>query len=728
MSKVVTVTGDVERVTFENENTGFRVLQLGRVQGELGRRARLTVVGTAPAVGPGTRVRASGQLVDDARHGEQLRADSIVLLLPETREGVERYLASGVLPGVGEVIAKRIVDTFGTETLTVLDSQPERLTQVPGISAKRVGAIKQHWSEHRAESTTLVLLQSFGMSPQLARRVLRTYGERTATIVQQSPYRLALDVWGVGFKTADKIAEAAGIGREHPERLEAGTLHELSRVSEQGHVFITREELVTQTAEMLAVDQRLVDGAIDRLWAAERVVIEDGAVALARLFEAERKLAALINDYLSTEVAAVSGVDKAVQRFETETSIELSDQQKAAVTAAATNRVVIITGGPGVGKTTLVRAIVAVFAAAQQSLHLAAPTGRAAKRLSESTRHDAWTIHRLLEFDPRHVAFKRNADCPLDDGIVLIDEASMLDLLLALAVAEALPKSGRLILVGDVDQLPSVGPGAILRDLVTSRSIPVVRLDTIFRQSNQSLIVKNAHRLLQGSLPESGNAADQKSDFFWIERRDADQAASDLVHLVTKRIPERFGFDPRREIQVLTPMHRGAAGTVELNRRLQESFNPDAEGIQLGAATVRVGDKIMQTRNDYEREVFNGDTGWVVDLNAQLRELVVDYDGRLVRYGSEDLDALVLAYAISIHKSQGSEYPVVVVPILTTHFVMLTRNLVYTAITRARRLCVLVADPRALRIALGEDRREARFTRLAQRLVEAGTLAAAPSS
>lgn len=723
MPKVVTVTGEIERVTFENENTGFRVLQLGRVEGELGRRPRLTVVGTAPAVGPGTRVRATGQLVDDARHGEQLRAESVVLLLPESKEGIERYLASGVLPGVGEVLAKRIVTAFGSETLTVLDSQPERLTQVPGISAKRVGVIKQHWAEHRSESTALVLLQGHGMSPQLARRVLRAYGERTASVVQQYPYRLALDIWGIGFKTADKIAESVGIGREHPERLEAGVLHQLSQISERGHVFVVRTELAKQAAAMLEVDEQLVDGAIARLWASERVTVEDGAVALSRLFEAEQRIACLLGRYARAAVGALSGVDRAIARFEDETRLELSSEQRAAVWAASEKRVVVITGGPGVGKTTLVRAIVHMFERAELSVRLAAPTGRAAKRLSESTGHEASTIHRLLEFDARSLVFKRNADCPLDEGVVLIDEASMLDLLLALAVIEALPKDGRLVLVGDVDQLPSVGPGAVLRDLVMSNVVSVVRLETIFRQSNQSQIVTNAHRLQQGRLPAPSTPNSEHNDFFLIERRDPEQAAADLVQLVTRRIPERFGFDPRRDIQVLTPMHRGTAGTIELNRRLQEALNPDGIGVILGGATVRVGDKVMQTRNDYEREVFNGDSGWVQDIDPGKRQLSVNFDGRIVRYESEDLDALVLAYAISIHKSQGSEYPAIVIPILTTHFVMLNRNLIYTAVTRARRLCVLVADPRALRIALGEDRKEARFTRLSTRLAQAAASA-----
>jgi exodeoxyribonuclease V alpha subunit len=375
--------------------------------------------------------------------------------------------------------------------------------------------------------------------------------------------------------------------------------------------------------------------------------------------------------------------------------------------------VVVITGGPGVGKTTLVRAIVDVFESAKIAVHLAAPTGRAAKRLSEATGHEAKTLHRLLEFDPRSGGFRRGADLPLEDGVLLVDEASMVDLQLALAVAEALPQNGRFILVGDIDQLPSVGPGAVLRDFVTSGQVPVVRLDVIFRQSGQSQIVENAHRLQQGQLPRKSKKSEQQSDFFVVERSDAEQAASDIIHLVTKRIPERFGFDPKRDIQVLTPMHRGAVGTQELNQRLQAALNPDGPSVSLRGAVLRVGDKVMQTHNDYEREIFNGDSGTVVEVSEEDRSIVVDFDGRLVTCEDDELDHITLAYAISIHKSQGSEYPAIVVPVLTAHFVMLTRNLIYTAMTRGKRLCVLVADPRALRIAVSEDRKEARYTRLA---------------
>jgi exodeoxyribonuclease V alpha subunit len=467
---------------------------------------------------------------------------------------------------------------------------------------------------------------------------------------------------------------------------------------------------------MLEVDEAHVQAGIDALWASGRVVVEADDIYLSYLHQAEVDVATHLHRLLHAAGLELSGWERAIAAFEKSSGYPLSEEQRQSVQSVAHEKVLVITGGPGVGKTTIVRAILRVFQLARLTVSLAAPTGRAAKRLSESTGQNAVTLHRLLEYEPRLHAFKRDEDSPLEAQAVVVDEASMVDIQLAQALLAALPSEGRLVLVGDVDQLPSVGPGAFLHDVIESRAVPTMRLHQIFRQSEQSSIVRNAHAILNGEEPASDEGADDGAEFFVIPKRDSEEAAEAIRQLVTKRIPQRFGLDPQREIQVLTPMHRGAAGTLELNRILQQSLNPGQDGIEHKNETVRLGDKVMQIKNDYEKEAFNGDVGRVVELDVEAARLAVDFDGRLVRYVGREVDALRLAYAISIHKSQGSEYPAVVVALQTSHFPMLSRNLLYTAVTRAKRLCVLIADPRALRVALGELRREQRSTGLGQRL------------
>jgi exodeoxyribonuclease V alpha subunit len=715
----VTVIGEVERVTFENEESGFRVLRVGSLEGEGARSGSVAVVGTFPAVGPGMRVRITGDFQQDARHGEQLKAESLVPVAPSTLDGLTRYLGSGIIPGVGPAFAQRIVGHFKMESLDVLDREPARLREVAGIGARRAEQIAKTWAAERALNGVMLLLQSHGASAELAARIVRHYGDRAASVVEQSPYRLALEVRGIGFKTADRLARSLGIAGDHPERVQAGALHELEGATGEGHTYAPRDALIARTSEMLGVGEAHVESALDHLWAAGRVVLEHDRVYLARLHRAEVELARGLARLVTDRVIPLPNVPAALAAFEVRAGLTLAPAQRRALEVAAAQHVTVITGGPGVGKTTIIKALVDVFERERLTVRLAAPTGRAAKRLSEASAREATTLHRLLEFDPRLMRFQRDEQSPVDADVIVVDEASMIDLPLAAALVLALPTAARLVIVGDADQLPSVGPGAFLRDVLASGVADSVRLNEIFRQAGESRIVQNAHRILHGEMPESAPPDDPKSDFFVVTSADPSKAADTLLRVVLERIPERFGFTPGRQIQVLTPMHRGPVGTLALNERLQQALNAGGSVIPQGGGRLRIGDRVMQTRNDHQREVYNGDLGVVSSLDAESGVVRVTFDQREVEYETADLEALVLAYATSIHKSQGSEYPAVVVPLLTSHFVMLSRNLLYTAVTRAKKLCVLVADPRALKLALAEVRREDRVTGLVDRLRQA---------
>jgi exodeoxyribonuclease V alpha subunit len=721
------LTGQIELVNFTNAETGFTIARV-RVEG---RDHPVTVVGTLLAPVPGEVLEMEGEFTHHPRFGEQFKVERFTTTVPATVHGIRRYLGSGLIKGLGPVMAGRIVDRFGNETLDVIDRQIERLAEVEGIGPKRIALLSEAWRAQREIREVMLFLQSHGVGTGYAVRIFRRYGGRAAALVRENPYRLATEIEGIGFLTADRIAEKIGFPRDAPMRVAAGILYVLQGLAEEGHVFFPEGALSERVRESLAVGPDLIAEGLRSLAAAQQLVIEaalpdaagaaagERAVFLAGLYRCELQAAAKLKALLEVPARPPAlDAEKALAWVERRLAIELSENQREAVRAAAGKKLLVITGGPGTGKTTIVTAILKIFLHLRARVLLAAPTGRAAKRLSEATGQEARTIHRLLEYHPQRGGFQRDEQNPLDGDLLIVDEASMIDTLLAHHLLKAVPPAARLVLVGDVDQLPSVGPGSVLADIIDSGAVPVVRLTDIFRQASRSRIVVNAHRINEGLMPEpgAGAAEDPGQDFFFIEREDPEQALAVILDLVTRRIPRRFGFDPMSEIQVLTPMHRGVVGASNLNRRLQAALNPGEGGVARGELVFRPGDKVMQVRNNYDKEVFNGDIGRIGTVAMDRRELTVLFDGRELTYDFAELDEIVLAYAVSVHKAQGSEYPAVVFPVLTQHYLLLQRNLLYTAVTRARRLAVIVGTRRALTLALKSTRRTRRFTRLRARL------------
>jgi exodeoxyribonuclease V alpha subunit len=712
-----TLSGIIERVIAHSADSGHAVL---RVQAS-GRRELVTVVGHLPSAVAGEYVEASGEWVQHREYGLQFKADSLRTTPPHTAAGIEKYLGSGLVKGIGPHFARKIVEVFGERTLAVIDESPSFLKEVKGIGARRLQRIRESWCQQKAVRGIMVFLQSYGIGTARAVRIYKTYGEQAVELVQANPYRLATDIWGIGFQTADELAVRLGIDRASPLRARAALAYKLQQFSNQGHVGYPEARVVEETAALTGIDRSIVEAAVEDARRAEELVREPGGdeswLYLKPLFLAEVGVARSLRQ-LCEGPHPLGRIDTAAMLdwVEQRMGLELAPNQRDAIQQALTRKVLVITGGPGTGKTTIVRGILEAFRARGVRCALCAPTGRAAKRLTETTGREARTIHRLLEFEPGLGGFKRNRDRPLDVELVVVDEASMVDVALMNRLAQAVPQKACLVLVGDVDQLPSVGPGTVLADVIHSETVPVVRLTEIFRQAGQSWIVRAAHAVNEGEIPQS--APPNQGDFYFIESQTPESILERMITVVRDRIPARFGLDPFSDIQVLTPMNRSELGSRHLNARLQEVLNPLRSDVVVERYgwTYRLGDKVLQTQNDYDKEVFNGDIGRVSAIDVHEQELTVNFDGRPVVYDFGELDELALAYACTIHKGQGSEYPAVVIPLHMQHFMLLQRNLLYTGITRGKKLVVLLGSRKALATAVQRRDSTQRCTGLARRL------------
>ena len=721
------LTGQIERITFANEENGYTIAKV-RIPD---RKELVTIVGTLMTPMPGEIIEMKGRWSEHPRFGEQFRIVEYNSKVPATIYGIKKYLGSGLIPGLGPKIAERIVSYFGEETLDVIEGDLPRLRTVPGVGKKRIEKIKDAWDEQREIRKVMLFLQSHGVSSGYAAKIFKHYGKNAISVVTRNPYQMATDIYGIGFVTADGIAAKIGIEKDDPLRVAAGILYVLNQLADEGHVYFPYEPLVQKCKGILFVERNVVVAAIGTIATEERIVIEDlnedpdnfianhKAVYLSSFHLCETrissKLSALLSAYRTLKIKDTSRTITWIQKH---LSFKLAPRQIQAVNLSLTHKVLVLTGGPGTGKTTILNSILKIFQRFNVDCLLAAPTGRAAKRMAEATGYPAKTIHRLLEYSFAKGGFQKNEENPLACELLIIDEASMIDTLLFHHLLKAVPLNAVLILVGDVHQLPSVGPGNVLADIIKSRMVPVVELNQIFRQAKQSRIITNAHRINQGILPSKTSFAEkvEQSDFFFIEQDDPERVLNIIITLVTERIPKRFGLKPLEDIQVLAPMHRGIVGAGNLNRRLQAVLNQRDQEIHRGDQILRVGDRIMQIRNNYDREVFNGDMGRILQFNWEEKQVLADFEGRKVVYDFADLDEVVLAYAVSVHKSQGSEYPAVIIPILTQHYILLQRNLIYTAVTRGRRLVVLVGSRKALAIAVKNNKTEKRHTYLWHRL------------
>ncbi|HMV84671.1 MAG TPA: ATP-dependent RecD-like DNA helicase [Blastocatellia bacterium] len=716
-----TIIGAVERVTYHNEQNGYTVLRF-LAKGD---RDPVIAVGNFSAVSPGESLRLTGLWTMHPQYGRQFKILEHAVVRPATIAGIQKYLGSGLIKGVGPVTAKRIVDHFKEKTLDIIENEIARLGEVPGIARKRVEMIRHAWEEQRSVKEVMLFLQSHGVSTHFAVKIFKQYGNQAISIVEQTPYRLASDVYGIGFRTADQIARNLGMPVDAPERLQAGLRFVLLEAGEEGHCYLPQSELVKRAAKALDVEEEA------RLTAATAMMLDEGwlkmesgaaehCIYLPSFWQAERSIVRRMKSLLARNVQVGSArVESWLARYAEQRGVQLSEEQRLAIQQAAKSRALVLTGGPGTGKTTTLRAMVQMFEAMGKSIALASPTGRAAQRLAEVTGREAKTIHRLLEFDPSQMGFRRNEESPLEADVIIIDESSMIDVVLANNLLKAVDTKSQLILVGDVDQLPSVGPGTVLRDFINSGVVPVARLNQVFRQAAESLIIQNAHRINRGEFPALIAPGTQTSDCYFIEAEDPQRVVDLIVKSVAGSLPKRFGYDPLRDIQVLAPMNRGLAGATNLNDVLQAALNPAAAGkaeFNRGNRVFRVGDKVIQRVNNYKLEVFNGDMGRIEIIDLEEQTLGVRFADRMVYYDSADVLELAHGFCVTVHKSQGSEYPAVILPLHTSHFLMLSRNLLYTALTRAKKTVVMIGTAKALAVAMNNLEAVRRFTGLANEL------------
>ena len=706
----------VERITYQNPENGYSVLKV-KVKGY---NDLVTLVGNLLEVPVGSVLLCRGEWKVDKRYGSQFVAATWEETMPATVYGIEKYLGSGLVKGIGPRFARAIVQRFGTETIDIIETEIERLYEVPNIGRKRVAKIRESWEKQKDIKNVMLFLQGYGVSTAYAAKIYREYGKESIDKVRENPYRLADDIWGIGFKTADGIAAKMGYGKEDPRRCRSGILYTLGQLSDEGHVYAGEEQLVKTAGQLLEAGETAIRDTLAGMLQAEDLILDKDAIYLPPFYHAECGTSRRLRDLAeSTGRSLFDGLFDP-SSLTAETGIEYDEVQLAAIRQAVTSKVMVLTGGPGTGKTTTTQGIIAALKKAGLRVLLAAPTGRAAKRMSEATGMEAKTIHRLLEYNPQD-GYKRNDENPLEGDALIVDECSMIDILLMNNLLKAVPVGMRLVFVGDIDQLPSVGAGNVLRDIIDSQRIPVVRLVCIFRQAQKSRIVMNAHAINQGRFPDTSNGRD--TDFFFMREDDPERAAETIVRLVKERLPRAYRESPDR-IQVLTPMQRGVVGAANLNLLLQQALNPSGPSLNRGGYTYRQGDRVMQQRNNYDKDVFNGDLGYIREVDTEERTLKVDFDGKWVEYDVTELDELTLAYATTIHKAQGSEYPIVVMPVLMTHFVMLQRNLIYTGITRAKKICVLLGAAKALAYAVRNVSVLKRNTRLKERLNPSAALPA----